>query len=294
MRAAILLLAVILAHPAAAPVAVDDWVAIMRPVELRTPSGKAVKLSPGTPARVLAVEDPHLFVSLGKIGRVDRTAVLPLAEGLAQWEAAILKSPADATARFARGRILSHQLEYDKAIADFDEGLRVVPDDSDALTLRGFAWKAKGDKDHAMADLTRAIQLDPTNALAWRVRGASWAAKADYAKALADYDESIRVDPENPDSLNHRVVMLSACKDPAIRNGKQAVADATRACELTEWRIASYIANLGIAYAEAGDFAAAIKWHKRAMELSTPDRAKAMEGRLEEYRQHQPFRMTWK
>jgi tetratricopeptide (TPR) repeat protein len=122
---------------------------------------------------------------------------------------------------------------------------------------------------------------------------ATWAGKADYAKALAEYSESIRLDPENPESLHHRVVMLSACKDDAIRDGKQAVIDATKACEVSGWKDSLFLVGLAMASAEVGDFDAAVKWQTKAMELS-PDRTQSMQPMLELFRQHKPYRATWR
>ncbi len=279
---------------AASAIEIGDWVVVVKPVDLKPRHGSGTRLTPGTCARVLELDSQSAYVSVGRVGNVERTAVLPLEEGLERFSKAVTNDPKDASCWFARAKIFFHRRELDKAIADLDRGLMLSRDNSEAYTTRGFAWKAKGDDGRAMTDLSRAIELDPLNALAWRIRGATWASKADYPKALADYSESIRIDPDNPDSLNHRVVMLSACKDDKIRNGKQAVADATRACELTDWRIALYMSNLGIAYAEAGDFESAIKWHKRAMELSGADIPAAMKSRLDQYRNHEPFRMTWR
>ena len=47
----------------------------------------------------------------------------------------------------------------------------------------------------------------------------------------------------------------------AVRDGKSAVEHATRACQLTQFRVPSYVSTLTAAYAEAGDY-------KRAAELA--------------------------
>jgi tetratricopeptide (TPR) repeat protein len=250
-------------------------------------------LTPGTTLTVRAVEGNRLKVETNKVGWVDPSALVRGADAVAHFTRIIEGSPNDVVALRARGKVRFEKGDHDRAIADLDRSLKLAPN-SEALTIRGFAWKRKGDKDRAMADFNRAIELNPKEALAWRVRGATWAGKADYQKALADYTESVRIDPENPESLLHRAVMLSVCTDARYRNGKQAVEDATRACELTEWKTPLFLNGLASAYAEKGDFDSAIKWQAKAMELSPKDQARTMQARLEQLRQGKPFRMTWR
>ena len=81
--------------------------------------------------------------------------------------------------------------------------------------------------------------------------------------------------------------VLEAC------DGKQAVEDATKACELSEWQNPLYLAGLAMAYAESGDFDAALKWQQKAIELS-PSPPASMLSNLELFKQHKSFRMTWR
>jgi len=78
-----------------------------------------------------------------------------------------------------------------------------------------------------------------------------------------------------------------------LRNGAEAVNNATRACELTNWEEGSYIDTLAAAYAEAGDFESAVKWQERAIALvSKPWRHMldvGMKARLELYQNHKPY-----
>src|SRR5262249_16559641 len=53
----------------------------------------------------------------------------------------------------------------------------------------------KGDRDRAIADYNEAIRLDPENAMAFNNRGASYANKGDRDRAIADYNEAIRLNP---------------------------------------------------------------------------------------------------
>ena len=58
------------------------------------------------------------------------------------------------------------------------------------------AWYAKKDYDKAIADGNEAIRLAPTYALAYNSRGNAWDAKKEYDKAIADFGEAIRLEPK--------------------------------------------------------------------------------------------------
>ena len=54
--------------------------------------------------------------------------------------------------------------DTDRAIADFDQAIKLDPKDAIALNNRGFAWRIKGDIARAAADYEQAIKLDAGNA----------------------------------------------------------------------------------------------------------------------------------
>lgn len=271
----------------------NDNVVVIQPTEMKTTTGAIVPLTPGTTLTVQAVETDRLKVSLERIGWVESSAVVAADKADDHFSALIEKNTQGAVALLARGKVRIAKSDHVRAIADLDESLKLSAN-SEALAIRGFSWKRKGDKEKAMADFDQAIKLNPKEALAWRVRGATWASKADYEKALANYSESIRLDPENSDSLHHRAVLLSACTEDKIRNGKQAIEDATKACEVSGWKNPLYLSGLAFANAEKGDFDSVIKWYTRAIELSPASRAETMQAQLEMFQQHKPLRITWK
>ena len=90
----------------------------------------------------------------------------------------------------------------DRAIADFDQAVRIDPKYAAALSNRGDAYRRKRDYDHAVADFDEAIKANPNYSGAYFNRGLSYQDKKDYQKAIADFaqareDRSARTPPHS-------------------------------------------------------------------------------------------------
>jgi hypothetical protein len=117
------------------------------------------------------------------------------------------------------------------------------------------------------------IETDPKNA--------EW--YNDHARILATYtDNQFRKSAEW--ELEHR-----GAKDHASIK-KRAVDDATKACELSEWKTPAYLDTLGAAYANSGDFDSAVKWETKARDLAPEKDKSACQSRLDLYKAHKPYR----
>jgi tetratricopeptide (TPR) repeat protein len=96
-----------------------------------------------------------------------------------------------------RGVAYGNNGDFDRAIADLNQAIRLNPDNARYFNRRGFAYTRKADHARAMADYNEAIRLDPKLALAFTNRGGTFATKGDVHRALSDYTEAIRLDPND-------------------------------------------------------------------------------------------------
>jgi len=101
----------------------------------------------------------------------------------------------DAIACNNRGLAYRDKGELDRAVADFNEAIRLDPEFALAYNNRGLAYRDKGELDRAIADHTEAIRLDPRFAVAFNSRGFTYDRKGERDRAIADYTEAIRLDP---------------------------------------------------------------------------------------------------
>ena len=115
-------------------------------------------------------------------------------------------------------------------------------------------------------------------------RGCPGRAK-EFAEAIADFTEAVRLDPSFASAYDNRARVWATCPVDRLRNGKQAVESATRACELADWKAPAFLDTLAAAYAEAGDFHAAAETQARAIGLIND-----YDARLKLYKNQQRFR----
>ncbi|MDR1785728.1 MAG: tetratricopeptide repeat protein, partial [Spirochaetaceae bacterium] len=96
-----------------------------------------------------------------------------------------------AEAYFDRGIAYFYNGDYDKAIADYTQTIRLDPDNVIAYYNRGVAYHDKGDYDKAIADYTQAIKIYPEYAAVHNNRGIAHDNNGEYDKAIADYTQAI-------------------------------------------------------------------------------------------------------
>jgi tetratricopeptide (TPR) repeat protein len=191
-----------------------------------------------------------------------------------------------------RGLIAAEREDYEAAIRDFRRLAARDPDDPALIGQLGMLYLAAKQPREAIRRFTRALELDDDNFPCRRGRSDAAISIGDHPAALADLEKALALEPDDSGVLNNLAWLLATSPDDDIRDGKRAIELATKACEVTEWEEAHIISTLAAAYAEAGDFEAARKYSKQAVEkgAESEEVTEQLEAELASYEAAKPWR----
>jgi tetratricopeptide (TPR) repeat protein len=130
-----------------------------------------------------------------------------------------------ATAFIRRGAGYFDEMEYDRAIQDMGEAIRLDPQNPDAFYNRALAYKNKSQYDRAIQDFDQAIKLDPNSAEAFNSRGEAYDIKGQVERAIQDFDQAIRLNPQYAHAYSNRAIAYQGRGeyDRAIQDFDQAI-----------------------------------------------------------------------
>ena len=115
-------------------------------------------------------------------------------------------------------------------------------------------------------------------------------------EAITHYQAALKAGPDRLSSLVVLAKVYSSHPDDAVRNARQALVLASRACELTRNNHPDALDALAAAHAEGGNFQEAIKTAQRAIGVARKRGAEriaaAINRRLRLYESGKPFRQT--
>ena len=118
-------------------------------------------------------------------------------KAIVEYTEVIRLNSGDTAAYYYRARSYYAKESYDKAIADFNLAIRLDPKDSWAYSYRAGSYDLKGSYDNAIKDYSEAVRLDPKQPWHYIGRGDSYSKKGDAGKARSDYAAAVRLDPKN-------------------------------------------------------------------------------------------------
>lgn len=153
------------------------------------------------------------------------------------------------------------QQNFDRAIVEFNEALRLDPTYVRSLNSRGNAWRGKGEIDNAIADYNEAIRIDPSFAFPYNGRASAFLNKGEIDRAIDDYSQVIRLDPSLAPPYSNRALAFRALGD-----FDRALADADEAARRSPDNPAIYSAR-GEIWRMKGDLDRALADQNQAVRL---------------------------
>ncbi len=184
---------------------------------------------------------------------------------LSDYNEAIRLDSHNETAYYNRGLVWEISCQYDKALADYNQAIKLNPNYPSAYRNRGRVEHLMKEYDRALADLNFAIQLDPRTAITFKDRAAVWADKHEYDKALADYDQAIKLNPRDAYNSAARSLIWMAREQ-----FDKVIADCDQALKLDP-NYALVYSLRGLAWCHKGNFERAIADENSAIALAPND-----------------------
>ncbi len=228
---------------------------ILSAERLEEPGGQTLVVEPATAdARSEPVQGPdekHIFIRFDHPQDAEAYAIRAYQNySLHQYDKAILDfteairlNPQFAGAYRSRGMVFNELQQYDQAIVDYTEAIRLDPQDAEAYANRAAVYSGPRQYDQAITDFTEAIRLNPRRALVYNHRGLAYFYSLQQDElALADYTEAIRLDPQDAEAYANRAAVYYG-----LRQYNQAITDCTEAIRLNP-RLADARYTRGAAY----------------------------------------------
>jgi len=185
-----------------------------------------------------------------------------------------------------------------EALKQLEVAAQLAPKSGPIHTELATVLSTRNDFAGALSELSLATNLSPTYAEAHVRMGSVLLKERRISAALEEYHRALRLKPGSPEALDGFAWIRSTAPDANLRQGDQAVAAASRACELTGFGNSKFVLTLAAAYAENGEFDAAVRTAQQAAELALTQNDTRQEQfcrQLEsDFRSRKPFRVEGK
>lgn len=228
----------------------------------------------------------NLGVALANMGHPDQAA--------SSYAQALRLAPRDAATHHWMGKALAAQGQRTEAIGHFSEALHLQADYQDAHFSLGVELSGQGEFNGAFTHLSEAVRLNPDHAEARSKLAIVLNLLGRPTEAIAQYREALRRKPDLVEALNNLAWMQATHPNAALRNGREAVELAGRACAATDRKQPVLLGTLAAAFAEAGEFERAVATATEARNLAgtlgQEDVAARNQVMLDLYRQGKPCR----
>lgn len=212
---------------------------------------------------------------------------------LAEYSEAIRVDPGLYELHLAMGDMLLKLARPGEALAEYQLCLQRNPKLPALHGAAAAAWAAQEKYDEAFAEIAQAEKLEPKYGLPHIVAAKIFLAQGRATNAPGELWAAVHAEPYNVEVLSTVARCLAAHPDATVRDGRNALACALKANEISGEQSAEVFDVLGMAFAETGDFTNAVASARSAIDLGTEAKrvdVPAYQARLELYQNNLPWR----
>ncbi|MFO0940206.1 MAG: tetratricopeptide repeat protein [Pirellulales bacterium] len=219
----------------------------------------------------------------------------------------LLLEPDSVQGVIMRSILAAQEKRWGDAIKDMELLVRLDPNNQNWVMQLASYYQADDRPRLAIKLLDQLISREKTNWRAIRLRGDCKLAISQHKEAIDDYRRAVKAmeskkddseaqaptDEDRSGLYNNLSWVLATSPTDDLRNGKEALELALKACEATEYKAAHILSTLAASYAETGDFEKAREWAAKAVEAgkeSDSEQQSQLEKELESYKANKPWR----
>ncbi len=184
------------------------------------------------------------------------------------WRDTVTKRPHNAAAHNNYGNLLALSGEFDRALAQFEEAIRLDPCYADTYYNAGNVLKQLGRPAESNTRYEQALRLRPDDAAVLNALGLALAQSGRLPEAVARFEEALRLRPDFAEAHRNLGRLLAATE-----RLPEAIAHLEQAAKISP-TLANVQDSLGMALVMANRAAAAIPHFEAALRLN-PDQAQA-------------------
>ncbi|CAN7557387.1 tetratricopeptide repeat protein [Bradyrhizobium sp. LjRoot220] len=132
---------------------------------------------------------------------------------LADLDEAIRLEPNNGPYHLNRADSLKGLKQYDRALADTSTAIRLMPKSYTPYHYRGYIWKEQAEYQRAIEEFSTAIKYSDQVSDLYYQRAGSYFAMHEYRKAIDDYGSAIKLDPKNTAPVYERLSAFNVLEE---------------------------------------------------------------------------------
>lgn len=184
------------------------------------------------------------------------------------WRHALTIEPDNDVAHAGLAGILLTRGKIDEAIEHYQRAIALRPGNAAAQHGLAMAFAGEHRTEEAIEHWQKSLSILPNNIEALNHLAVALVRKGEVRNAIAQWEKALAYEPDDLDATNNLAWVLATSPDADIRNGPRAVQLAEHAVQMTSGEDPIRLRTLAAAYAEAGQFLAAVPTANKALELA--------------------------